>query len=332
MSKPRPRIALTPGEPAGIGLDICLMLAQHAQACELIVIADPDLLDQRARQLDLPVSLHICDRQQTPQSHLPGHLWVDPIPCPEPVHCGKLNPANAGYVLQTLERASKLCLDSHCDAITTGPVQKSVINEAGIHFSGHTEFFAEHCGGYPVMMLASSQLRVALATTHLPLSQVSQAITSDRLKRIIEILHHDLQNRFGLPAPRIAVCGLNPHAGEGGHLGREEIEIIEPTLKSLRETGIHLTGPLPADTVFTPPVLKEHDVVLAMYHDQGLPTLKYVGFGDAVNITLGLPIIRTSVDHGTALSLAGTGHAKIGSLQAAIEAATQMVQSRLSSE
>ena len=251
-----------------------------------------------------------------------------PLTCPEPVRCGELNPANARYVVQTLEMASRLCLEGHCDAITTGPVQKSVINDAGIAFSGHTELFAQHCGGYPVMMLATEKMRVALATTHLPLSLVSPAITVELLQRVIRILNHDLETRFGLTRPRIAVCGLNPHAGEGGHLGREEIEIIEPALASLRNDGMQLTGPLPADTAFTPGVLTQHDVILAMYHDQGLPTLKYVGFGDAVNITLGLPIIRTSVDHGTALALAGTGKADAGSLRAAIQTASQMVRSQ----
>jgi 4-hydroxythreonine-4-phosphate dehydrogenase len=230
-------------------------------------------------------------------------------------------------VLRTLERAADGCLAGEFDALVTGPVHKSVINDAGIPFSGHTEFLAARCGGaHPVMLLAADSLRVALATTHLPLAEVSRAITRERLQRVLRILDHDLRARFGLPQPRILVCGLNPHAGEGGHLGREEIDVIGPALESLRAEGLELVGPLPADTLFTPRHLQHADAVLAMYHDQGLPVLKYAGFGHAVNITLGLPIVRTSVDHGTALELAGNGRAETGSLQAALELAANIVQ------
>lgn len=301
------------------------MLAQQDLACEIIAIADADLLQQRASALGLNLTFKTADLDQPAQPHQPGTLQLVPVELAKPAQAGQLDTQNARYVINTLELACKLCLDGLCDALTTGPVQKSIINDAGIPFSGHTELLARYCGGYPVMMLATEQMRVALATTHLPLSLISQTIDHDLLIKVIRILDHDLRHRFALNPPRIAVCGLNPHAGEGGHLGREEIDIIEPALQQLREEGIELTGPIPADTAFNPPILERHDVILAMYHDQGLPTLKYSGFGDAVNITLGLPIIRTSVDHGTALELAGTGQAKPDSLQAAVEMARKMV-------
>src|SRR5690606_14870997 len=258
-----------------------------------------------------------------------GSLYVWDTPLQAEVTAGQLDARNAAYVLETLRRAGQGCIDGNFAGIITAPVHKGVINEAGVPFSGHTEFFAEQTGTEQVvMMLATRGLRVALVTTHLPLRNVADAITPERLKRVTRILHADLRDKFGIARPRILVCGLNPHAGEGGHLGREEIEIIEPALETLRSEGLDLIGPLPADTLFTPKHLENCDAVLAMYHDQGLPVLKYKGFGAAVNVTLGLPIVRTSVDHGTALDLAGTGRIDTGSLQVALETAYQMVGSR----
>ncbi|MGZ4959931.1 MAG: 4-hydroxythreonine-4-phosphate dehydrogenase PdxA [Methylomonas sp.] len=326
-SNPIPRIALTPGEPAGIGPDLCVQLAQHEQTCELVAIADPELLGQRAAQLGLPLDIRIFDITRPAQSHPIGGLTVLPISLSAPAVCGKLDPANSAYVLETIRQATLGCLNDTFAAMVTAPVHKGVINDAGIPFTGHTEFIADITGGTPVMMLATPGLRVALATTHLPLSQVSQAITSGMLTAVISILNSDLRQRFALTHPKILVCGLNPHAGENGHLGREEVEIIEPTLERLRGEGIHLYGPLPADTLFTPKYLEHADAVLAMYHDQGLPVLKYMGFGQAVNVTLGLSVIRTSVDHGTALELAGTGKASLGSLQYALQTALNMLPS-----
>lgn len=319
-----PRIALTPGEPAGIGPDLCIQLAQLDLPCEIIAIANPDLLSQRAQQLGLSVQIHEFDSTQTPRPQQAGSLTVLSTELAEPVQAGHLNQANSRYVLKTITKATKGCLEGLFDAMVTGPVHKSIINDAGFSFSGHTEYIAEMTGGHPVMMLATPGLRVALVTTHLPLAEVSPAITHTRLRTVIRILDQDLRSHFGLDNPRILVCGLNPHAGENGHLGREEIEVIEPVLDGLRKQGLNLQGPLPADSLFTPKYLESADAVLAMYHDQGLPVLKHMGFGQAVNITLGLPIIRTSVDHGTALSLAGTGKAEIGSLLYAIETAITM--------
>lgn len=324
-TSPIPRIALTPGEPAGIGPDLCVQLAQLEHDCQLIAIADPDLLSQRAEQLGLPLNVRIFDTTQAAHQHQPGTLIVRPVAVTTPAICGQLDTSNSQYVLETIRLATLGCLDGTFAAMVTAPVHKGVINDAGIPFSGHTEFIADLTGGTPVMMLATPGLRVALVTTHLPLSQVSAAITPEVLSRIIRLLDQDLRQRFAIAEPNILVCGLNPHAGEGGHLGREEIEIIEPTLESLRGEGIHLNGPLPADTLFTPKYLENADAVLAMYHDQGLPVLKHKGFGQAVNVTLGLPIIRTSVDHGTALELAGTGKAKLGSLQFALQTALDML-------
>lgn len=322
--------ALTPGEPAGIGPDLCLLLAQQAQPAPLVAIASRELLAERAKQLGLNIELLTVGPQQWPNSPAAaGSLYVWDTPLATPAVPGKLTPANAVYVLQTLTRAGQGCLDGTFAGMITAPVHKGVINEAGIAFSGHTEFLAELTHTQQVvMMLATRGLRVALVTTHLPLKDVAAAITAERLERVTRILHADLQSKFGIAKPRILVCGLNPHAGEGGHLGREEIEIIEPTLERLRNTGMNLIGPLPADTLFTPKYLEQADAVLAMYHDQGLPVLKFKGFGAALNVTLGLPIIRTSVDHGTALDLAGTGKVDIGSLQVALETAYQMAASR----
>ncbi|MDP1708042.1 MAG: 4-hydroxythreonine-4-phosphate dehydrogenase PdxA [Gammaproteobacteria bacterium] len=317
-----PRLALTPGEPAGIGPDLCVQIAQRDFPAMVVAVADPVLLTARAQALGLPLRLEVYAPTQAAQPHTAGTLKVMSVPLAKPVRCGQLDPANAGYVLETLHHAVQACLAGEFDALVTGPVHKALINDAGISFAGHTEFLAELTQSpQPVMMLAVPGLRVALATTHLPLREVSRALTQPRLEAVLRVLHHDLKARFGILHPHILVCGLNPHAGEAGHLGHEEIEVIEPVIARLRAEGMHLRGPLPADTVFVPATLAPADAVLAMYHDQGLPVLKHLGFGSAVNITLGLPIIRTSVDHGTALELAGSGKADSGSLLAAIQAA-----------
>jgi len=323
---PVPRIALTPGEPAGIGPDLCIQLAQQDLPCQIVVIASPQLLEARAGQLGLPLQITEFDSAMPASTQTAGRLTVLPVELAEPVQCGQLNQANSRYVLKTITKATKGCMDAVFDAMVTGPVHKGIINDAGLSFTGHTEFIASITGGYPVMMLATPGLRVALATTHLPLSEVSPAITHTRLRTVIRILNQELRSRFGIAYPKILVCGLNPHAGENGHLGREEIDIIEPVLDSFRKQGLNLLGPLPADTLFTEKYLATADAVLAMYHDQGLPVLKHMGFGQAVNITLGLPIIRTSVDHGTALDLAGSGKADSGSLQFALQTALTMAK------
>lgn len=324
------RFALTPGEPAGIGPDLCLLLSREAQPHPLIAIASRQLLEQRARTLGVDINLIEVTAERLPTvPAAAGALYVWDTPLGAEATAGQLDTANSAYVLQTLTRAGQGCLDGLFDGMITAPVHKGVINDAGITFSGHTEFLADLTRTQQVvMMLATRGLRVALVTTHLPLKDVAAAITTERLERVTRILHADLVDKFGLSRPRILVCGLNPHAGEGGHLGREEIEVIEPCLQRLRAEGMDLIGPLPADTLFTPKHLEHCDAVLAMYHDQGLPVLKYKGFGAAVNVTLGLPIIRTSVDHGTALDLAGTGRIDGGSLQVALETAYQMATSR----
>lgn len=320
------RLAITPGEPAGIGPDLCVALAQDPPGdIELVIVADPDLLADRAALLGQPLTLKTFEAASIPAATAAEELTVLPVHLRSSVTAGVLDKANAEYVLETLRVAAKAVSDGDCDAMVTGPVHKGIINDAGIPFSGHTEYLAEFCNqDLTVMMLATEGLRVALATTHLPLSAVPGAITKELLRDIIKILHADLQAKFGIATPQILVCGLNPHAGEGGHLGSEEIETIEPVLDEMRAQGINLIGPLPADTLFTTKYLADADAVLAMYHDQGLPVLKYKGFGAASNITLGLPIIRTSVDHGTALDLAATGKAEIGSLVNAITTAVEM--------
>lgn len=321
-----PRIALTPGEPAGIGPDLCVLAAQMEFPCELIAFADPDLLTARADTLGVALQLTMVDPDSAPCPHQACSLKVAPVQLRAEVELGKPDIRNVGYVLKTITRAVNACIEGNIHGLVTGPVHKGIVNDAGIPFSGHTEYIANLTGGHPVMLLTASGLRVALATTHLPLCDVSKAITRQRLKTVLTILRRDLQSRFGIDNPHILVCGLNPHAGEGGHMGREEIDIIEPTLVSLRQQGLRLEGPLPADTLFTPKYLDKADAVLAMYHDQGLPVLKHIGFGQAVNITLGLPIIRTSVDHGTALELAGRGQVNTGSLEAAIQTAIAMAR------
>jgi len=325
MTRSRPFV-LTPGEPAGIGPDLCLLLARDAQAKTLVAIASVELLQARSAALGLSIELLEVHPGAWPEHPAPaGSLYVWDTPLQAPAQAGQLDPANGPYVLETLTRAARGCLAGDFAGMITAPVHKGVINEAGVAFSGHTEFLAELTRTpQVVMMLATHGLRVALVTTHLPLREVADAITAERLERVTRILHADLVDKFGIARPRILVCGLNPHAGEGGHLGREEIEIIEPTLARLRDEGLDLVGPLPADTLFTPKHLEHCDAVLAMYHDQGLPVLKYKGFGAAVNVTLGLPIVRTSVDHGTALDLAGSGRIDTGSLKVALETAYQM--------
>ncbi|HCM1921610.1 TPA: 4-hydroxythreonine-4-phosphate dehydrogenase PdxA [Salmonella enterica subsp. salamae serovar 16:m,t:e,n,x] len=320
------RVVITPGEPAGIGPDLVVQLAQHAWPIELVVCADGVLLTERAAMLGLPLSLvpYSPDVPAAPQSA--GTLTLLPVSLRAPAIPGQLTVENGPYVVETLARACDGCLQHEFAALITGPVHKGVINDAGIPFTGHTEFFEERSQAKKVvMMLATEALRVALATTHLPLRAIADAITPALLHDVIAILHHDLRTKFGLRDPHILVCGLNPHAGEGGHMGTEEIDTIIPVLEELRAQGMRLTGPLPADTLFQPKYLDHADAVLAMYHDQGLPVLKYQGFGRGVNITLGLPFIRTSVDHGTALELAGQGKADVGSFITALNLAIKMI-------
>ncbi len=319
-----PVIALTAGEPAGIGPDLCIQIAQQPWPCQLVVIADHELLLTRAQQLRLPLKLIDMANSSFKQQHQAGSLHIMPISLAEPARAGQLNPHNADYVLTTLREAIKGCQSGQFDAMVTAPVHKGVINDAHIPFTGHTEYLAELTHSPVVMMLVGGNMRVTLATTHLPLKDVAAAITADTIANKVRIVHQDLMTRFLIADPRIAVAGLNPHAGESGHMGREEIDIIIPVLDQLRAQGINLIGPLPADTLFNPAQLPHYDCIFAMYHDQGLPVLKHASFGEGVNVTLGLPIIRTSVDHGTALDLAGTGRAHAGSLCAAIELAVQL--------
>lgn len=327
-----PRIILTSGEPAGIGPDLCIEIARQPWNCELVIAADPAVLADRSRALGLTLAIqpYVANSPSLPAAR--GTLTVLPVTTANAVKAGHLDSGNARYVLNLLDRAADGCLHGEFAAMVTAPVHKGVINDAGVAFSGHTEYLAERTGGhYPVMMLVSGSLRVALATTHLPLIEVSRAITRESLARVISILDASLRSQFGLSRPRILVCGLNPHAGESGHLGQEEIAVITPVVEALRAQGLALTGPVPADTAFIPSMLSQADVVLAMYHDQGLPVLKHAGFGQAVNVTLGLPIVRTSVDHGTALDLAGTGRADAGSLAAALELAIELAGKRSTS-
>ncbi len=324
-----PRIAITPGEPAGIGPDLCVLLSQTTFQCQPILYCDPELIKSRAEQLGMTVTLNRVNFSEPAIIPSPGHLNVEPVRLDNKVRPGIADSANARYILDSLTQASSACMKGACQALVTGPIHKGIINQAGIPFSGHTEFLGELTGGKAVMMLVSPTMRVALLTTHIPLRDVVNQIKTERLNSVLTVLHQDLICQFGISKPRILVCGLNPHAGEDGHIGSEEIDIIKPALAQLREQGMTLMGPLPADTVFTPHLLKQCDVVLAMYHDQGLAPLKQTGFGKAVNVTLGLPIIRTSVDHGTALDLAGTGKIDTGSMQLAIELATRLAKNTL---
>jgi 4-hydroxythreonine-4-phosphate dehydrogenase len=316
---------VTSGEPAGIGPDICLSLANRADERPIVILADLQMLKQRAEHLNLDIELIAYAGQQAPSAQ--GQLFVEDVPLADPVVMGQLDVKNAAYVLEQLRRSADYAMSGQSVGVATAPVQKSIINDAGMHFSGHTEYYQEFAGAERVvMMLATQTLRVALATTHLALRDVPDAITQERLHQVIDILIHDLKTKFKIEHPHILVCGLNPHAGEGGYLGMEEIEVINPVLESYRAQGVNMSLSLPADTLFTPENLKDADAVLAMYHDQGLPVLKSQGFGEAINITLGLPFIRTSVDHGTALSLAGTGLAKSSSLHAAVDLALDLAR------
>lgn len=319
-------LLITSGEPAGIGPDICLSLA--GSSIPLVILGDIEVLKARAKQLQRAIQWCLFDPQAstfpTPGDHC---LWVWHVPTEVEVVPGQLNPQNSPYVLKLLDLGVQACLANTFSALVTAPVHKGIINDAGIAFSGHTEYLAKACDvEHVVMLLACDAMKVALVTTHLPLSQVPAAITAEQVRRVIQQVHLGMKIHFGLDTPRILVAGLNPHAGEGGHLGREELDVIIPVIQSLQAQGYTLQGPLPADTLFTPANLQQADVVIAMYHDQGLPVLKYAGFGEAVNMTLGLPILRTSVDHGTALDLAGSGQAKAASLQAAVDLATFLAQ------
>jgi 4-hydroxythreonine-4-phosphate dehydrogenase len=324
-----PRIVITSGEPAGVGPDACVALAQRDWEADLVVAADADVLAAAAAALELPLILERYDASRPMKPHRGGTLQVMHIPTATPVVPGRLDVRNAAYVMEMLDRACDGCTNGEFAGMVTAPVQKSILMDAGYRFSGHTEYLAERTrAAMPVMLLINDQLRVALVTTHLALADVPRAITRDRLRSTLRIVNMDLERHFSLQPPRIAVLGLNPHAGEAGHLGREELDIIEPVIKELQAEGLALQGPIPADTAFTPRFLKTVDVIVAMYHDQGLPVIKHVGFGNAVNMTLGLPILRTSVDHGTALSLARTGKAESGSLSAAVALAIDLASSR----
>lgn len=326
------RIAVTPGEPAGIGPDITVQMVQQAFPFEIVAIADPHVLEERARKLGLPLQINEFQKTSTATPHVPGTLKVLATHCATKPRCGQLATDNVPYVLNTLRKAVAGCLDGTFAALVTGPVHKKNINDAGVAFTGHTEFLAAATNApHVVMMLATTGLRVALVTTHLPLRDVCDNITPELVENTLNITHQQLQQCFAIPQPHIVVCGLNPHAGEGGHLGQEEIKIIIPVLKKLRSQGFAIEGPLPADTAFIPKYLKHADVFIAMYHDQGLPVLKHMGFGNAINITLGLPFIRTSVDHGTALELAGSGKADAHSLISAINTAYEMIKNRQAS-
>jgi 4-hydroxythreonine-4-phosphate dehydrogenase len=325
VSTDLPVIVVTSGEPAGIGPDICLALGKRSIAARLVVLADPALLAERARAVAQRVTLRECATVAEVGPHLVGSVQVMPIALHAPAVAGRLNVANAPYVLDMLRRAVALCSAQAAHALVTAPVQKSVISQSGVEFSGHTEFLAELTGAeHPVMLLAGKSLRVALATTHLPLRAVADALHPATLERTLRITHTDLERRFGIAEPRLLVLGLNPHAGESGTLGGEEQAIIEPVVRKLAAEGLAVIGPVSADTAFTPESLERCDVVVAMYHDQGLPVLKALSFGEIVNVTLGLPIVRTSVDHGTALGLAATGRARAGSLVAAVELALEL--------
>jgi 4-hydroxythreonine-4-phosphate dehydrogenase len=320
-----PRLLLLPGEPAGIGPDVLIAAAQLAWEADLVAVADPELLLARAKRLNLPLSIEVIDANHPLTQHQPHTLKVIPIALQVPCIPQQLNPANAHYVLACLKQAADLCLTKKAFAMITGPVNKGVMNDAGIKFSGHTEFLAAYCQvKKSVMLFVADKLKVALATTHCPLSAVPKKITRELLIETIQILHAELKNKFKLSDPKIFVSGLNPHAGENGHLGREKIEVIAPTMQFLQENQLNVQGPFPADTIFTEKYLQQCDAILAMYHDQALPIVKALSFGEAVNLTLGLPIIRTSVDHGTACELAGSGKAHAESMIAAMQLALSL--------
>lgn len=323
------RIAITPGEPAGVGPDLMIRIAQQDWPTQIVAVASPELLSERAKRLKLPLNIKLYNPDDKASAHQAGTLIVLPVALEDTCEPGILNPNNGHYVVETLRIASEKNISGEFDAVVTGPVHKGLINKAGIAFSGHTEYFANqaNCSDV-VMMLATEGLRVALVTTHIPLAYVSKAITHERLQKVTRILNQDLINKFGIPEPKIYVCGINPHAGEDGHLGREEIDVMIPALDELRAEGMNLIGPLPADTIFQAKYLDDADAILSMFHDQGLPVLKFKGFGASVNITLGLPFVRTSVDHGTALDLAGTDKADVGSFNEAIGAAITLASNQ----
>ena len=329
----KPRILITSGEPAGIGPDLIVKLAQIDHQIDLTIVGDPEVFIERAKHLSLPLEFHtITDTNISQDSYKTNSLKLIPVKLSVPCSPGKLNKLNAHYVLELLDIASRECLFKNYDAIVTAPIQKSIINDAGINFSGHTEYFAKRCGGMlPVMLLNCSKLRVALVTTHLALRDVPDAITTERVEKTIRIVIDEMKNKFGIKRPRVTVCGLNPHAGESGYLGSEETTVITPVINKFIKKGHAITGPLPADTAFRTYIRDNTDVFICMYHDQGLPVLKTLGFGETVNITLGLPIIRTSVDHGTALELAGTGKAECNSLLTSINMADQLARHQLNS-
>ena len=328
-----PRIVITSGEPAGVGPDACVGLAQRDWEADLVVAADAQLLAATAEALGLPLTLEHYDPTRLSKPHRSSTLRVMHIPTACRVVAGQPDVRNAAYVIEMLDRACDGCTNGEFAAMVTAPVQKSTLMDAGYRFSGHTEYLAERTrAALPVMLLLNDQLRVALVTTHLALADVPRAITRERLRSTLRIVNMDLERYFSLAPPRIAVLGLNPHAGESGHLGREELDIITPVIQELNAEGLDLQGPIPADTAFTPRFLKTADVIVAMYHDQGLPVIKHVGFGNAVNMTLGLPILRTSVDHGTALGLARSGKAETGSLSAAVALAIDLASARSVSE
>ena len=323
------RIAITPGEPAGIGPDLIIKIAQKPWPTEIVVVASPELLKARAAMLGLPLVIKSYEANSEPTAHKAGTITVLPVELDDDCQAGQLNPNNGRYVVETLRIASEKNISGEFDAVVTGPVHKGLINQSGIPFSGHTEYFAHQANCTDVvMMLATEGLRVALVTTHIPLAYVAKAITHERLQKITRILHQDLTTKFGISNPKIYVCGINPHAGEDGHLGREEIDVMIPALDELRQEGMNLIGPLPADTIFQEKYLADADAILSMFHDQGLPVLKFKGFGSSVNITLGLPFIRTSVDHGTALDLAGTNQADVGSFNEAIQTAITLANNQ----
>jgi 4-hydroxythreonine-4-phosphate dehydrogenase len=325
-----PRIVVTSGEPAGVGPDACVQLAQRDWQADLVVAADAGLLAATADSLQLPLQLARYDPTKPAHTHRAGTLQVMHFGCNAPVIAGRPDTRNAPYVIEMLDRACDGCGNGEFAAMVTAPVQKSTLMDAGYAFSGHTEYLAQRLrAALPVMLLLNDSLRVALVTTHLALADVPRAITKERLRATLRIVNMDLERLFSLNAPRIAVLGLNPHAGEAGHMGREELDIIQPVIQELQSAGLNLQGPIPADTAFTPRFLKTADVIVAMYHDQGLPLVKHVGFGNAVNLTLGLPILRTSVDHGTALSLARTGKADSASLSAALGLAIDLAGARI---
>ena len=324
-----PRIVISAGDPAGIGPDIIALALQKPLEAVVVVAGDPAVISSRARNLGITLKVKEVDPESHHAPHKAGIISVLPCPCPESVEPGLLNPANGKQVIQAIDKATDLCLSGQYQAMVTAPVNKAALNDGGIVFSGHTEWIAKRCGhSNPVMMLASSSLRVCLATTHLPLADVPLAITADRLRSVLKVMHSDISTLYQLESPRIGVCGLNPHAGEGGYLGTEEQRVITPLLQELNDEGMNLVGPLPADTAFTSQQLSDLDAVLAMYHDQGLPVVKHQGFGQVVNVTLGLPIIRTSVDHGTALSLAGSGKVSAESMLTSIELAAEFSRNK----